>query len=147
MYVMKKWFPLIAFGCGILALVMICCPALNLDGDNWSGLEVCFGKKYVCKVSVVNILTYVLATISGVFAVIGAKKEGNMLQYIAIVGFVAAMVLFFMTKNFLQFDGISGTAKEDIKKALHPAIGSILASFFCLLGAAATICDVVVKDY
>jgi 4-hydroxybenzoate polyprenyltransferase len=146
MQTLKKWCPLISFFCGIIALVMICFPALKGSIENYNGLQVCFGKKGLMKISVFNTLTYVIALFSGMLAYLAGKMEGNNLKYIALVGFLVSMVLFFATEALVSLDDVSGLTSQAFRKMVDPAIGSIVGAIVCLLGAAATACTIFVKE-
>jgi hypothetical protein len=146
MKALKKWFPLISLICGALALVMIFLPAIEAPGDDWNGLNICFGKKDLFKFSILNLVPYVLAIVGGALAYLAAKKENNTMKYAAIACFAVAAIFFFISKNFVQLDGIPSSYAKEIKKMFDPAIGSILGGIFCLVGAASVACDTFIKE-
>ena len=147
MKALKKWFPLIALISGIVAAAMIFLPCVK-SGESVTGLEVAFGKEEkALETSFVHIIMYLIAIASGVAAFMGAKKGNKFQQIAAIVGFALAMIFFFINKNFVQWNGlIPKEIQKEMNKALDLAIGSIFGGIACLVGLAASVANVVVKD-
>ncbi|MBE7101419.1 MAG: hypothetical protein E7364_07450 [Clostridiales bacterium] len=148
MKALKKWFPLISLICGALALVMIFLPAGSLFEENHTGLQVCFGDKDEhLAFSIMNTVCFVIGIVGGVLAYLGAKSNNKIMKYVAIVCFVAGVILFICSRNFIQFTSeVPSAMAKEIRKEVEAGIGSILAAIFCAIGAVATVCDVVVKE-
>ena len=148
MKALKKWFPLISLICGVLALVMIFLPMGSLNGVKHKGIQVCFGDKDEhLAFSIMNTLSFVLAVAGGVVAYLGGKKGNKVMKYVAIACFVVAVVLFCLSANFVQFTSeVPSAYAKEIRKDMKAEIGAILAVIFSIIGAASTVCDVVVKE-
>ena len=153
MKALKKWFPLISLICGVLALVMLFLPCVKIPGESYNGLKAAFGNKDAgFGFSILNTITFVAAIAGGVLAYLGAKKGNKIMKYVAIACFAVAAVFFFCMVNFSQpgkeaidYFGKS-TAKKMMEEMLDLGIGAILGGIACLVGAASTVCDVVVKE-
>ena len=148
MKALKKWFPLISLICGVLALAMIILPAGSLLGEDFKGTQISFGDsdKYL-EFSILNTLSFVIGVVGGALAFLGAKNGNKMMKYAAIACFVVGVILFIFSKNFVQFDSVLPSAYvKELRKEMKAEIGSILAVIFCIIGAASTVADVVVKD-
>jgi hypothetical protein len=148
MKALKKWFPLISLICGVLALAMIILPAGSLLGEDFKGTQISFGDsdKYL-EFSILNTLSFVIGVVGGALAFLGAKNNNKMMKYAAIACFVVGVILFICSKNFVQFDSVLPSAYvKELRKEMKAEIGSILAVIFCIIGAASTVADVVVKD-
>ena len=147
MKALKKYFPLISLVCGVAAFIMIFLPAVEIPGYDWNGLKVCFGDKdFNMKFSICSTATYLLAIAGGVLAYYGAKNSNKKFQYAAIACFAVAAIFFFIAPNFIQWKGVPESAAKEARKLYDAAIGSILGALFCLVGAASTVCDVVIKE-
>ncbi len=143
----KKYFPLAALACSVLALVMIFLPTCSLWGTKYSGLQIMFGDSGEgLGFSIMNILVYVVALAGGALAFLGAKSNNKIIKLAAIGCFVLAIILFFCAKNFVQFsDSWSGDSGSEIRGYIKYKIGTYLSALFCLAGAAITAADVVVQ--
>ena len=153
MKALKKWFPLISLICGALALVMIFLPMGSVDmpllglKKEYKGLKVCFGDDETLVFSIMNTLSFVIGAVGGVLAFLGAKSNNKVMKYVALGCFVLGAILFICSKKFVQFDSV--VPKEfvkEIRKAMEAKIGAILAVIFNIIGAAATACDIFVKE-
>lgn len=153
MKALKKYFPLISLVCGAVALVMFFLPCVKIPGESYNGLKIAFGNKDAgFAFSILNLITFVLAIAGGVLAYMGAKNGNKNFQYAAIACFVVAAIFFFCMVNFCQPSKEAveywgkKTAKKMMKEALDLGFGAILGALACLVGAASTVCDVVIKE-
>ena len=147
MKALKKYFPLIALACGVLACVMIFLPIGSWQGHDYTGMQVALGDsdEYLA-FSFINTMAYVLAIAGAALAFLGAKSNNKMMKYAAIACFALAAILFFTAKNYVQFDGIGGSYAKEIRKQLEYEIGAYLSAIFCLLGAGAAAGDAFVQE-
>ena len=147
MKALKKYFPLIALACGVLACVMIFLPIGSWMDHEYTGMQVALGDsdEYL-EFSFINTLAYVLAIAGAALAFLGAKNNNKMMKYAAIACFALAAILFFTAKNYVQLDGVGGAYAKEIRKQMEYEIGAYLSAIFCILGAGAAAGDAFVQE-
>ncbi len=147
----------VAAALGVVALVMLFVTnikvpntkigSLEVEGTGYTGLQIAFGKKEddvaVLAFSFMGLLPYllVIAGIALVLVKLFAKKGSAILDFVSIVAFVAAGVLFFLMPSFAVFaDNIAGAVASKLNYKLFAgaivgAIASILAGATILVKA------------
>ncbi len=149
MKALKKYAPLAAIVAAAIAVICIFLPAISYEvlgeKETWSGLKIAFGDK-TWKFSILNLLPYLLVIAAGVLTYLGKKGNKDLFELIAIVCFVVAAILFFLSLAVAVPD--AKMTKEEIKavkKLFDLGIGSIIAAIVSLLGAGAVAIDRFVK--
>jgi hypothetical protein len=145
----KKYFPLAALACGVLALAMCILPTFSLWGYNYTGLNAMFGgggEGDDLKFSILNILVYLVPLAGGALAFLGAKNGNRKFQFAAIGCFVVALIMFFVAKNFVQFTEVwECDTQAEMRTYIKYQVGTFLSAFFCLAGAGAVAADIYVQ--
>lgn len=160
MKALKKYLPLIAAALGLIAVIMIFCPAIagKETDSSYNGLKAVFGhsekvlgkKVGVLDFSFMNLLTYVLAIAGIVCSVLAYRNPKNkLMSLIATVCFAVAAIFFFCTIAFTAISDdmlMGGLVKaSDVKDGLELGIGAILGGVASILAAVASIAPVVLK--
>ena len=144
----QKIFNLIALILGVVAVAMLFLSVVKnpdtsvlgttIKGGELSGLEVAFGyseNSIKClDFSFMALIPWLLVVIGVVLTLINilSKKASKLFNYIAIILFVGAGVMFFLMPNFMAFsDSVSGLILKNLKWNL--AIGSIIAGVSSIL--------------
>ncbi len=145
-----KYINWIISACALVALIMIFLPTIKADSEKWNGIKCSFGYSEsfmgvsvkVFKFSILNLLPWVLVIVYGVIA--GMNKSNNKVMTIATIAIaVVAAVLFFMSKNFININGLSGEELKESRKLFDLGIGAILAGIFSLIAAAGSVLKLV----
>jgi hypothetical protein len=142
----KKYFPLAAVACGVLALAMCILPTFSIWGDEkYTGINAIFGSAengdLGMDFSILNILVYLVPLAGGALAFLGARNGNRKFQFAALGCFVVALIMFFLAKNFLQFV----EEPSYFRGCTKYAIGTYLSAFFCLAGAGVVAADIYVQ--
>lgn len=147
-----KLLQLIAALLGVVAIVMMFIDTIkvpdtdlgalgSVEGEGYSGLKVAFGYKEedvaIFKFSILGLLPYLLSLVGVVLTFVNAfaKKNNKMFEFISIVAFVVAGVLFFIMPNFVVCaDTLLGKAAAEIDYKL--AVGAIVSAIAAILSGA-----------
>ena len=144
----KKYFPLAAVACGVMALAMCILPTFSLWGCTYTGLNAMFGGggEGDLKFSILNILVYLVPLAGGALAFLGARNGNRKFQFAAIGCFVVALIMFFVAKNFLQFTEVwEVDTQAEMRTYVKYQVGTYLSAFFCLAGAGVVAADIYVQ--
>lgn len=144
-----KLLQLIAALLGVVAIVMMFIDTIkvpdtdlgalgSVEGEGYSGLKVAFGYKEedvaIFKFSILGLLPYLLSLVGVVLTFVNAfaKKNNKMFEFISMVAFVVAGVLFFIMPNFVVCaDTIPGKVAAEIDYKL--AVGAIVSAIAAIL--------------
>lgn len=144
-----KLLQLIAALLGVVAIVMMFIDTIkvpdtdlgalgSVEGEGYSGLKVAFGYKEedvaIFKFSILGLLPYLLSLVGVVLTFVNAfaKKNNKMFEFISIVAFVIAGVLFFIMPNFVVCaDTLLGKVAAEIDYKL--AVGAIVSAIAAIL--------------
>ena len=148
---------LVAILLGIVAVVMMFVSAIGVkDSDvTYTGLQVAFGFKeatilggevIVFNFSFMNLLTYVLATVGVVFAILGIIGKGSKFaSLISAIAFVASGVFFFMTISF-SIPNEDVSAIINLKDAYVLGVGSIIGGIVSIISGICCLANVVIEN-
>ena len=125
---------------GLAAIIMLFLPAVagKITGTTYTGLQITFGYTTegllsieVFKFSFMNLLTYILAAVGVVFAILSAMgRSGKFASFIAAAAFIVSGVFFILAPSFLI--GIS----ENMEEAYELAVGGIIGAVCAFLAGA-----------
>ena len=152
-----KFLYAVAAVLGIVALIMLFVEAVKvpdtdlgvlgtLEGEGYTGLQVAFGKENELAFSFMALLPVLLVVAGAVLSAlqIFAKKGIKVLDFVAIVCFVAAGVLYFIMPSFIvAAETVAGLVIEKIEYVL--AIGSIIAAICSILAGATILVKALLK--
>ncbi len=143
---LMKYINYIIIACAALAVVMIFLPAVKFEflgmSESYNGLKVAFGGDGF-KFSILNCLTIVAVVAALVCGILLMKSNNKTVLIVEIACAAVAVLLFFLTKNFLQFSDISGAEAKEMKKMFDLGIGAILGGIFSLLACVAGVLKLV----
>ena len=146
---------------GVVAVVMMFVDTIKIpdtdlgalgtaEGEGYSGLKVAFGYKEegtaIFKFSFMGLLPYLLTLVGVVLTVVNslAKKTNKMFDFISIIVFVVAGVLFFIMPNFVVCaDTIVGKIASKIDYTL--AIGAIVSAIATIASGAVILVKTLLK--
>ncbi|MBD5632099.1 MAG: hypothetical protein HDP34_02570 [Clostridia bacterium] len=148
---------------GLAAIIMLFVPQLSyksvtgLDkGDSLNGLKITFGYKEkdvaILNFSVGNFLTYVLALVGVVFAVLAVfGKLGKIAPIVSAAAFIVSGVFFFCAHTFMMVNvgkltGDAAAAVSDTFKGLYTlGAGAIVGGILSLLAGLAMAAKLFIK--
>lgn len=158
---LSKILYLIAVVLGIAAVVMmfvdtIKMPDTNLgmlgtvEGEGYSGMKVAFGYKEddvaIFEFSIMGLLPYLLSIGGVVLTIVNmlAKKSNKILDFISVIAFIAAGVLFFCIPNFVVCaDTLAGKIAAEIDYKL--AVGAIVSAIAAIASGAVILVKTLLK--
>ena len=137
---------------GLFASVMIFCPAIYLDLEDFmgdecllgiSGLQVCFGwellETEIFEFSFMIFVTYSLPIV-GSICIYYARQEGDEeYERIAFRCFWAGVICMFLIPSFLEF--ASKTSKKEVEDYITLGAGAIIGIIACALSALCLLSD------
>lgn len=147
-----KLLSLIAAVLGIVAFVMMFVDTIKVpdtdlgalgtvEGEGYSGLKVAFGYKEdsvaIFKFSIMGLLPYLLTLTAVVLTLVNtfAKKNNKIFDFVSLVAFVVAGVMFFFMPNFVVCaDTIIGKIAAEIDYKL--AVGAIVSAISAIISGA-----------
>ena len=144
MKALKKWLPVVAAACAVLAMAMyMLLDAIKVDvAGGKKGVTALFGRdggKFVFMM----LLAVLFAVAGAVLSALNFLKPGkDLFMYIATGCFVVAAILVFLTKNFY----LSANDLTALKSYVDLGIGAILGGVLCILAAVAAILPKFLKD-
>lgn len=148
---------LVAILLGIVAVVMMFVSAIGVkDSDvTYTGLQVAFGFKEtiillgetdIFHFSFMNLLTYVLATVGVIFAILGIIGKGSKFaSLISAIAFVASGVFFFMTISF-SIPNEDASAIINLKDSFVLGVGSIIGGIVSIISGICCLANVVIEN-
>lgn len=153
----KKFAPLAAAVAAVIALIMIFLPAIVVEEETYSGLNVIFGysekresalitlETEIFAFSFMNLLTYLLVIAGGVCGVLAfIKSDKRIFAWIAAACLLVAGIFFFCSVGFTVLSkGLVdlGVTKENFKLGAGAIVGGIVS----ILGALCAITPTVLK--
>ena len=150
-----KFLYLIAAVLGVVAVVMMFADVVKYQGllkeATYTGSQVVFGYTNDLDVktlgfSFMAMLPYLLVLAGVVLADVSifAKKNNKVLDYVSVIAFVVAGVLFFCVPNFMVFaDTIAGKVAAEIDYKL--AVGSIVSANTSILAGSVVLVKTLLK--
>lgn len=160
----KKALPLIALTLGIISIIMIFLPAVEVAffgmTEKCSGLKSVFGYKdfdqYGKKIQIFGfsfgaLLPYVFAIGAGILAFLGSKKDNKIYKIVSAVLFLVATILFFSMVDLIVIDKEAfqtpltdaelELARELFKGYMDVSVGAVLGGICCIFGIIAVVVE------
>jgi hypothetical protein len=149
-----------AVALGVVAVAMLFLAAvktpdidgklIKVEGQTLTGLQVAFGyseKELAClSFSIFALLPYILVLAGTILTAMNTfgKKPSKLFDFISLVSFIAAGVMFFLMPGFMVFaETLTGAALKLIEWEL--AFGSIVAAVCSLLAGCAVLVKTIKK--
>lgn len=152
---------LVAAVLGVVTLVMMFVDTIKIPdtdlgvlgtakGEGYSGLKVAFGYKEedvaVFKFSILGLLPYLLSLAGVVLTLVNtfAKKSNKIFDFVSIVAFVVAGVLFFVMPSFVSCaDTLLGKIAAEVDYEL--AVGAIVSAIASIASGAVLLVKTLLK--
>lgn len=150
-----KILSLVAAVLGVVAIVMIFVDTIKTpevlgESEAFSGLKVAFGYEEeeieIFKFSFMGLLPYLLTLAGVVLTVLNAlaKKSNKIFDFVSVVAFVVAGILFFCMPSFVSFaDTFVGEFAAEIDYKL--AVGAVVAAISAIASGAVLLVKTLLK--